>query len=157
MKLKKSALFFIFVPFFSVASSDFEEVQVHPEKVFTRESTHVVIRAKQSSESLKRVGKLSGESLSRFEVVEIDSQGKKIKTIGLMTDDGVMGDRRAGDGIYTRKFQVYEKKVGTHRYAIVKNSDSEVFDHPEAEVQIKVIGRPSMISAFGEAIGKIFQ
>jgi hypothetical protein len=70
---------------------------VFPLELFVKESSPVLFTVKP------------GHPDSRLALIEVDEQGRKLRYIGVMTDDGVMGDKIRGDGVYTRKISVTEK------------------------------------------------
>ncbi len=107
---------------------------------FTKESTNVLVMTKpiihQKGKSLKLI------------LLQVDSDGNKIKYMGIMSDDGIMGDRSKKDGIYTRKIQVYGKKGGIQYFAVTEEIDGKIpqkISDMSKSIQIKVIFRPSFI------------
>jgi len=59
---------------------------------------------------------------SIFVVEVVDTQGKRVRTVGELADEGFLGDVKAHDGIYGRKFQLNEKKPGTMFFRVVDES-----------------------------------
>ena len=74
------------------------------ESVFTKESTGITFTYFPPAGVVKT---------SPIYVLEAtDEQGHRLRTLGELSDDGLIGDIKAHDGIYGRKFEIYEKKGG---------------------------------------------
>lgn len=134
-----------------------EELTPSVLKVFTKESTAIIFTAKVLAP--QSGGNASEPKLSLYQV---DETGKPVRYFGIFTDDGVMGDRTAHDGIYSRKVQFHDKKPGVRAFAVMPDAgevqpttDSLPSSAALATTQIEVIGRPSMLQALSGVWEKI--
>ena len=116
------------------------EMTTVPRSVFQKELTWVLFYAAFPPEH--RPAKLF--------LVQYDTATGAYTTLGLMTDDGVMGDQIAHDGTYTRKIQYKSKKAGMVSFAAVEIPETGLPPDGVAarfqaapHVQLEVIGRPT--------------
>ncbi|HTL11143.1 MAG TPA: hypothetical protein VL588_01565 [Bdellovibrionota bacterium] len=112
------------------------------ESVFIKESTPVSIRVKVEGLA---PGADTGPMLA-----QVDDTGKVIKLIGPTNDVGRWGDRLRADGEFAKQFQVYEKKPTVLRYAVLASEEAKTVDLAQT-IQVKVLGRPTIFQALGEA------
>jgi len=117
-----------------------------PQAIFTKESTHIAISARVSS-----------SEVSKPFLLELDSSGSPLRIIGGMNDLGRWGDRLKGDGFFTRKVQVSQKKTGFLYYGIALLKEGEDLPEtlpPQERVSVEVLGRPSFIQAVSKVWAK---
>jgi hypothetical protein len=112
------------------------------EAVFQKESTAVLFRFQPAKPS----------SNASFIVEQIDETGAPIRRLGLVHDDGAVGDVQARDGIYGGKFQLNEKKPGTLRLQAFDESTYPLLP-VSAPVSIEVVRHP----AFQELLSQIWK
>lgn len=118
---------------------------VFPKELFVKESSPVIFTVKPD------------QANDRLTLIEVDEKGKKLRYIGVMTDDGVMGDKIRGDGVYTRKISVTEKKAQLFHYAVVEETDAGVPDEldPAKTSELRILGRPSMVEVLSSIWARI--
>lgn len=65
-------------------------------------------------------------TLSIVEVQKSDPTGsapkKVLRYVGLLSDQGVAGDKRRGDGVLSRKFTFEERDPGLHHFAVIQDT-----------------------------------
>lgn len=83
-----------------------------PDSLFAKESSPVVFKFDSNSIHPKP------SEHTQYMLVQLLPDGKE-RTVGLLSDDGVLGDSKKGDGIYSRKVQLYERKGGILRFQVV--------------------------------------
>ncbi|MFO1519017.1 MAG: choice-of-anchor X domain-containing protein [bacterium] len=111
--------FFFAIPFFlfhlsaSHAAFGFSSLQLWPEAIYTYEEKPVTFIAKPNPSSTPRGAVL----------VQWDPEKEKVLYRWKMTDDGSLGDVRAGDGIYSRTVQFNERKGGVKIFSVVEGND----------------------------------
>ncbi|MBL7714347.1 MAG: hypothetical protein JNL01_02700 [Bdellovibrionales bacterium] len=130
----------------------FTNVTAFPKELFTKESTPVTFYA-QFAEPVP-TGK-------RLAVVEMDPEsGKVIRYVGALIDDGVLGDRKKNDGVFSRKMQLTEKMATTKTFAVVEENEAGYpltlsKDYPH-QLQIKILRRPSFVELVTAAVSKLW-
>lgn len=144
-------------PASALAGIDKDSFKASHDSLFTKESVAITFRVKVIPDA---EGKTPDVSL-----LQVDDQGNKLRYIGIMSDDGVMGDRKAGDGIFSKKINLTEKKAGNVYFAAVEDRASDVSletgtPSPEVinrypHVKIEVLRRPSFIEAMGRVWNRI--
>jgi hypothetical protein len=119
---------------------------VFPKELFVKESSPVLITVSAPS------------GATQLTLLEVDETGKKLRYIGVMTDDGVMGDKIRGDGVYTRKISVTEKRAKKFYYSVIEETAAggvpEQVD-PALINSIEIVGRPSMVEVLAIIWDKI--
>ncbi len=134
----------------SHASVPIEEIHADQKSVFVKESTNLIVSARVHPSNLPK---------ARLSVVRIDESGQVLQLMGIATDDGVMGDKKAGDGIYTRKIIVYAKKPGTFLYAFAEeNPDGTLpkkIETPQNHLAIEILQHPTLMGALKEVWKKL--
>lgn len=116
------------------------EVTAVPAALFRKESTAVVFQY------VSPIGHLAHRPL----LAQIDEQGHPILRLGVLGDDGLLGDQKAGDGVYSRKFQLNQKKAGVVYYQIQDGQTEAALSAPLA---IEVVRHP----AFQELLSQIWK
>lgn len=130
----------------------FKTVTAFPQELFTKESTPVTFYA-QFNEPVP-TGK-------RLAVVEVNPETREVtRYVGALIDDGVLGDRKKGDGVYSRKMQLTEKKAATKIFAVVEENEAGYpltleKDYPH-QLQIRVLRRPSFVELVTAAVTKLW-
>jgi hypothetical protein len=127
----------------------YSDFQVFPSELFVKESSPMIFSVKMDTTSKLKLA-----------IIQIDETGKKLRYIGALTDDGFMGDKVKGDGIFTRKFQVSEKRPATLRFAVVEeltDVPSQVdLNIPGTLAQVVIIPRPSFVELVSTAFKKLW-
>ena len=90
---------------------------------------------------------------SKLFVIKVDENGRRIEELAVITDEGLLGDMKSGDGYYSRKIKIIERKAGTLRLSLATKEDSnEVFPILN---QIQVVSRPSFLQVLQQVWNKI--
>ena len=79
----------------------------------------------------------------RFILIQVDEKGSEIRRLGPLMDDGILGDAVAHDGVYSRKFQLNQKKPGVI-YFSVQDETGEVATKTSALTRIEVLEHPAI-------------
>ena len=123
-----------------------EKFSADKSQAFTKESTTVVVTADLALDLENKP--IPGQKAPPLVLLEVDQNRNRTRYLGVLSDDGVMGDKKAGDGRYSRKIQMYSKK-GELKYLAVaeevngKIPDQVALDQPLLEFEI--IYRPSFV------------
>ena len=113
--------------------------------LFEKESTAVTF-------TFHPLAPLGRDILPRYTVIEIDADGKLIRHLGPIIDDGIYGDRKKNDGVLGRKFQLNYKGPGTRRFAVKDEREGQVISAP---VTINIIRHPSFQELLSRIWGQI--
>lgn len=129
----------------ALAASPTLRPDVFPSELFAKESSPVIFTVKAQTPDPK------------LSLLQVDASGKKLRYIGIMTDDGVMGDKIKGDGIYTRKISMTEKGAQKFYYSVIDESGSGVPEQVDATrlATVEVLRRPSMLEVLATIWTKI--
>lgn len=149
--IRTIAFSFIFLSL--TAKSSEIELSLKPNSLFTFEDKGVVFTAKvsQSDGKAQKIG-----------LIQVDEQGRKLKYIGAMYDQGVFSDRVSGDGIYTRKVQFKPKKAGrlyfeaineefAHQQQDPQDASSALAEFPARRTALQIVRRPTFIESIKQA------
>lgn len=124
-----------------------ESLSVSQPSLFTREDRTLLFTAK--------VDMSKGERPDHLILYQTNDTNKTFEHRWKMQDNGFMGDKKVGDGIYTRKVEFKEKNPGFIYFAVGRNAEprtsgslTQVF--PDTlKVSIKVIQRPTFFQLLG--------
>ena len=124
-----------------------------PAALFAKESSPVIFQAQLAPNSAKT----TPANAPKLALIQTTPEGKKLRYIGIMSDDGVMGDRVKNDGIYTRKLQMNEKQAGKLYYAVVEETEAGVPDQvdPSKLTNVEIIRRPSFVELISTIWGRV--
>ncbi len=124
-----------------------------PAALFAKESSPVIFQAQLSAKTAAATSK----NPPKLALIQTTPEGKKLRYIGIMSDDGVMGDRVKNDGIYTRKLQMNEKQAGKIFYAVVEETEAGVPDQvdPTKLTNVEIIRRPSFVELISTIWGRV--
>lgn len=149
----KTRILLIFVLFFfcapaTWASRAVESFQASLEKMYTDDDRMILFTA---------VVDPSQKNLpDHLLLLQADETGKKVKYRWKMQDNGFLGDKKGGDGIYSRKVEFKESKAGILFFTVALSSELEKTDtiqYPIPEnlkVAVKIIQRPSFLELLGK-------
>lgn len=87
---------------------------------------------------------------SRLSLFWVDSSGKEIKYLGLLNDEGLFGDRKAGDGVYSRKVEFKQHRPRTLYFAWTHEDPAQParLTRPistDELIKIEVLQRPTFV------------
>lgn len=130
-----------------------ELFHVFPRELFVKESSPIIFSAKLAAGAIPK----AGEKPPNLTLIQVDASGKKLRYIGIMSDDGVMGDKVRGDNILTRKHQLTEKVAQKVYFAVVEETAAGVPEQvdPAKAVSIEIIRRPSFVEIVSTIWSKI--
>lgn len=144
----KTLLLFLFwlFPFFLQASPSFTEFKLLPSSLFVDQEGIVLFAVRAQNPSLDPAEVIS--------LIELDKSGEKPKHRWILEDNGILGDRKAQDQIYSREIQFKEKYPRKIEFivAAVKEKDptqlptltvEEIQKAPRVSLQIQM--RPTFI------------
>lgn len=121
-------------------------LQIQPDQLYVDQEEKLQILVKPKPELGKKLP-------TKLFLVKVDETGKRLSDLAVITDEGTLGDMKAGDGYYSRKVKIIERLPGTLRLSLSTREDSsETF--PVLN-QIQVITRPSFLEVLGEVWRKI--
>lgn len=87
-------------------------------------------------------------------LVEVDENGNRLRTFLPLVDNGILGDRRAGDGLYARKFKLNERSPKKIRFSVAYDEGQS--SGLVAMGQIEINHRPSFVQVLKEVWKRLF-
>ncbi|MDP2600203.1 MAG: hypothetical protein Q8P84_05650 [Deltaproteobacteria bacterium] len=114
------------------ANDDSGALQVTPKTLVTEEDKEFLFK-------VKAVGKMT--------LVQVDEGGEKIRYRWEMMDNGLYGDEKAGDNIFSRMISIKERKAGKLYFTVEPN--------PSRIVSISVQPRPNFLQILSTVWNRI--
>jgi HAE1 family hydrophobic/amphiphilic exporter-1 len=137
-----------------LAGVKLEKLQNFPRELFVRESSPVIFSVKLASQPCPPA------QPAKIGLVEVTAEGERVRYVGPMMDDGILGDSVKNDCVYSRKIQVSEKKGKTLYFAAVDESAEGAANttprfEREALTTLTFVPRPSFVELVGTVWEKI--
>lgn len=118
---------------------------VTPDFLFSREAKWVTFELEAKE--------LSPADGARLELIEVASDGSKKRTLGPLIDEGVFGDKKKGDQVYSRRFKLTEETPGLRVF------EARVGGRPlspPGRLELEVVARPTFQEAVRSAWKRVF-
>ena len=139
----------------SAANSEEPQIlslKVHPQQLYTFQDKAVLFEAKIKNPP---EGKLN------WVLVQI-KDGRVHKQLGVLSDSGFLGDRKKGDGIFTRKVRFKGRKPGRLEFAVILHDQAETLkslesleSHPTGHLTF--VRRPNFFELISQVVSQATQ
>jgi len=120
-------------------------LKVNPTQLFVKEDRDLVFEAKVPVEKKQNVN-----------LAEINSTTQIVKFHWAMNDEGILGDLKKGDGIFSRKVEFKEKRPQTLMFGIYFGNDVPAkIEDKTRTAEVSIIQRPNFIELVKQTFSKI--